>query len=243
MWSQVQCFSFAAEPRFIIETFQWEITQSKPEVTERLAQANNLPSCLCFSPFLLALHLYRSLPFCSASSGLQGPSGARLPPGWKCHCLRDSGAATYPMEEHEGHSLSPHHIALDCSLQALAGGHSSLAVRLQRRDGPASAQLNSNSCLLPKAMGWLSCPEGSTSYQHHGAFIGGFGCLVIGNVLLGDSYHSCLSETGTLTACEDGCLKFSGEVCCWLRDHVGHWPHTRKTGDRMVEAGRYTWLL
>lgn len=45
----------------------------------------------------------------------------------------------------------------------------------------------------------------------------GFGCLVIGNVLPGDSYHSCLSETGTLMACGDGCLKFSGAVCCWLR--------------------------
>lgn len=41
--------------------------------------------------------------------------------------------------------------------------------------------------------------------------------MVIGNVLPGDSYHSCLSETGTLMACGDGCLKFSGEVCGWLR--------------------------
>lgn len=44
-----------------------------------------------------------------------------------------------------------------------------------------------------------------------------FGCTVIGNVLPDNSYHSCLSETGTLMACGDGCLKFSGEVCCWLR--------------------------
>lgn len=44
-----------------------------------------------------------------------------------------------------------------------------------------------------------------------------FGCTVIGNVLPDNSYHSCLSETGTLMACGDGCLKFSGEACCWLR--------------------------
>lgn len=44
-----------------------------------------------------------------------------------------------------------------------------------------------------------------------------FGRMVIGNVLPGDSYHSCLSETGTLMACGDGCLKFSGEGYGWLR--------------------------
>lgn len=65
----------------------------------------------------------------------------------------------------------------------------------------------------------------------------GFGCLVIGNVLPGDSYHSCLSETGTLMACGDGCLKFSGEVCCWLRlcrseimSATGHIPGRQETG-------------
>lgn len=36
--------------------------------------------------------------------------------------------------------------------------------------------------------------------------------MVIGNVLSGDSYHSRLSEAGTLVACGEGCLKFSGEV-------------------------------
>lgn len=65
----------------------------------------------------------------------------------------------------------------------------------------------------------------------------GFGCMVIGNVLPGDSYHSCLSETGTLMACGDGCLKFSGEVCCWLRlrrseitSATGHIPGRQETG-------------
>lgn len=65
----------------------------------------------------------------------------------------------------------------------------------------------------------------------------GFGCMVIGNVLPGDSYHSCLSETGTLMACGDGCLKFSGEVCCWLRLRrseitlaTGHIPGRQETG-------------
>lgn len=65
----------------------------------------------------------------------------------------------------------------------------------------------------------------------------GFGCMVIGNVLPGDSYHSCLSETGTLMACGDGCLKFSGEVCCWLRicrseitSATGYIPVRQETG-------------
>ena len=74
----------------------------------------------------------------------------------------------------------------------------------------------------------------------------GFGCLVIGNVLPGDSYHSCLSETGTLMACGDGCLKFSGAVCCWLRllrsgimSATGHVPG-RLEGRG---CGSTTWLL
>lgn len=125
--------------------------------------------------FLLALHLHLWL----------GPSGVRA-----VHirlemsvCLRESGAAMYPVEEHERHSLSPHHEqaqntegdtvlcfcgcldCLGCSLQALAGVHSSLAVRIQRRDGHASAQLNSNSCLLPRAMGWLCVVFPKLYYQ------------------------------------------------------------------------------
>lgn len=64
----------------------------------------------------------------------------------------------------------------------------------------------------------------------------GFGCLVIGNVLPGDSYHSCLSETGTLMACGDGCLKFSGEVCCWLRLVRSGIMSATYQGDRRVEV-------
>lgn len=48
------------------------------------------------------------------------------------------------------------------SLQALAGGHGSVgrrrgsaSARLQYRDGPATPQLSSNSCLLPRTVDWL----------------------------------------------------------------------------------------
>lgn len=43
-----------------------------------------------------------------------------------------------------------------------------------------------------------------------------FVCMAIGNVLSGDSYHSCLSEVGALFACGERCLKFSGEICSLL---------------------------
>ncbi|KAK5876293.1 hypothetical protein CesoFtcFv8_025660 [Champsocephalus esox] len=57
----------------------------------------------------------------------------------------------------------------------------------------------------------------------------GFDCMVMGNVLSGDSYPSCLSQSRTLIVCGDGCLIFSGDVCCRLRGQIGHWPDTRKT--------------
>lgn len=41
----------------------------------------------------------------------------------------------------------------------------SVSVRLQRRDVPASEQLNSNSCLLPRAMGWLYVVFPKLHYQ------------------------------------------------------------------------------
>lgn len=46
-----------------------------------------------------------------------------------------------------------------------AGGGGVMSVRLQRRDGPASPQLNSNSCLLPRAMGWLYVVFPNLRYQ------------------------------------------------------------------------------
>lgn len=55
-----------------------------------------------------------------------------------------------------------------------------------------------------------------------------FGCMVIGNVLSGDSYHSCLSEAGTLVACGEGCLKFSGEH--WGRLTLCRLEITSETG-------------
>lgn len=84
-------------------------------------------------------------------------------------------------QERNGDRLSPYHVKtkntrgytvlcfcgcldfgnwlfLRCSLQALAGGHrtvgrkeGSMPTRFQYRDGPATPQLNSNSCLLPRA--------------------------------------------------------------------------------------------
>ncbi len=47
--------------------------------------------------------------------------------------------------------------------QEAGGGF--MSVRLQRRDGPASPQLNSNSCLLPRAMGWLYVVFPNLHYQ------------------------------------------------------------------------------
>ncbi|KAI9536429.1 hypothetical protein NQZ68_033688 [Dissostichus eleginoides] len=36
-------------------------------------------------------------------------------------------------------------------------------------------------------------------------------------------------QSRTLMVCGDGCLIFSGDVCCRLRGQFGHWPDTRKT--------------
>ena len=78
MWSQVQHLPSTSEPWFIMKKFQGELTQSKPEVTERLGQANNLPSCLRFTPFC-------SLSIFICGSGLQGSE--RCTSGWKCQCV------------------------------------------------------------------------------------------------------------------------------------------------------------
>lgn len=56
--SQVQRFPSASELWFIMKKFHGERAESKPEVTERRAQANNPPSCLHLQPSsLLSLHL------------------------------------------------------------------------------------------------------------------------------------------------------------------------------------------
>lgn len=76
MWSQVQHFPSASEPWFIMKKFQGELTQSKPEVTERSAQANNLCSCLCFPPFC-SLSIFICGSVTSTLLCLLGPSGVR----------------------------------------------------------------------------------------------------------------------------------------------------------------------
>lgn len=101
-WSQVQ--RFPSELWFIMK-FQGERAESKPEVTERRAQANNLPSCLCLHPsFLLSLHLYLlcgsvTFTLLSLLRPLRARGSERRMSAATVEmsvCLRDSGAATNP---------------------------------------------------------------------------------------------------------------------------------------------------
>ncbi len=118
-WSQVQ--RFPSELWFVMK-FQGERAESKPEVTERRAQANNLPSRLCLHPsILLSLHLY--LVCGSATFTLL----SLLRPPWvrAAHVCRRGGNVSVSerqrrcnqskwnpktQQEHEGDSLSPHHV-------------------------------------------------------------------------------------------------------------------------------------
>lgn len=195
--------------------FHREWAESKPEVTERRARANCLPSCLHLHPsFVLALRLYlvcSLVPFTLLS--LLGPLSG--PWVWATHVCRRAGRVSVferqrrynhsewnlkPKQEREGERLSPHHVkaentegdavlcfsaclgfgnwlCLRCSLQVLAGGHSSVGRRwawgwgavclrgFSAETGLHHHSLTLNSCLLLRAIGWLYVVFPKLHYQ------------------------------------------------------------------------------
>ena len=118
-WSQVQCAPPAPELWFIMKKFQGEPAESKPEVTERRARANSLPSCLHLHPLLCArsLHLYL---VCSSVTFTLLALLWRVVAAHVCRRVNvsvferqrrcgQSGWNPKTQHEHEGDRLSPHH--------------------------------------------------------------------------------------------------------------------------------------